>query len=94
MRGEVLTGQTFGRLTVGERIPKKVGQTAWHYKCHCICGRDTVVSQGNLVYGQIVSCGCYRAEQRSLDRVNVRPTIKKWFLHLKDVDKRPKPVIV
>lgn len=57
-------GQRFGRLVVIERDClreiRKEHDSNWI--CKCDCGEMTVVSRGNLLSGDIKSCGCLRKE--------------------------------
>lgn len=41
-----LTGKTYGRLTVVERVENRHGAAQW--RCQCRCGRHEVVGTGNL----------------------------------------------
>ena len=51
------TGERFGKITVGERLPNyKYGKT--YYKCHCECGNQIIVSNDRLARGKLHSCGC------------------------------------
>lgn len=61
-----LTGKTFGKLTVLKRIekPKNI-KTGVYWLCKCECGREHLVSGGNLKSGQVVSCGCYMKQRTS-----------------------------
>jgi hypothetical protein len=55
-----LAGQTFGRLTVIERvahIPRP------HWLCRCECGTERIVRADNLRRGLTRSCGCFHREQ-------------------------------
>lgn len=58
-RAPDLTGKTFCRLTVIERIknynPKFTGAL---WLCKCICGKTTKVRGSNLRKGHVKSCGC------------------------------------
>lgn len=60
-----IIGKRFGRLTVKEldHIGKNHG--SW-WKCACDCGNETVVYRGSLTSGDIVSCGCYRKENKMI----------------------------
>lgn len=49
-------GYKFNKLTVLEDYDHKNGRIYWH--CLCDCGNDTWVSTGNLVSGEVKSCGC------------------------------------
>lgn len=58
-----LEGQTFGRLTVVERVGKmKNGAILW--KCQCSCGGTTVVPTCNLRSGNTKSCGCLSGRKK------------------------------
>lgn len=60
-----LTGQTFGRLTVIERVGTYVspgGQKKPTWSCTCQCGIAAVVTGNNLRSGQVQSCGCLLRE--------------------------------
>lgn len=61
-----ITGQVFNRLTVlyptKERSTK--GQKIWH--CRCECGTEVDVSYNELVYTDLQSCGCKKAEHNEM----------------------------
>jgi hypothetical protein len=60
-----LAGQRFGKLTcLYELDERKNNYITWH--CHCDCGNDKDVSQGNLINGTTKSCGCLKTERESL----------------------------
>ena len=50
------TGQKFGLLTAVERLPRYKGGSTF-YRCTCECGREKIVSSGNLSSGHTRSCG-------------------------------------
>ena len=52
-----LTGQTFGYLTVLERV-KNTPRAQARWRCRCVCGRETFVVTGKLRSGKTISCGC------------------------------------
>lgn len=59
-----LVGQTFGRLTVIERVTdkhKKVGL----WRCKCECGNESIVITCNLTNGHTRSCGCLGKSHRT-----------------------------
>lgn len=61
-----LLGQTFGYLTVEEKIVNvdestKKTQVLW--KCKCKCGNNTLVPSDKLTGGITKSCGCYMKER-------------------------------
>lgn len=51
-----LAGRRFGRLVVIEYVKDGNGDTSW--LCRCDCGKETVVTAGNLINGNTRSCGC------------------------------------
>lgn len=55
------TGQTFGRLTVIERLPSRRGLAFW--RCLCECGNETETAGSWLRNGTARSCGCTRGEK-------------------------------
>ncbi len=62
-----LTGKKFGRLLVikrGETINKR---TNW--VCECECGNIVEINSYNLLKGRTKSCGCYRKEKLSKDKL-------------------------
>lgn len=54
------TGKTFGRLKV-IAYARSNGMKAY-WTCKCSCGTEIDVRADHLVYGKIVSCGCYQKE--------------------------------
>lgn len=61
MRGQDLSGQRFGRLTVLWPIRELGRRTRWD--CICDCGNTIVVSSGyHLTSGNTQSCGCLHRE--------------------------------
>ncbi len=63
-RGEDLTGQTFGRLTVeGVGYRNKLGNKVW--TCLCVCGNHKNATSGSLIKNNTTSCGCYHKEAAS-----------------------------
>lgn len=60
-----LTGQTFGRLTVIERVENYIspkGQKQSQWLCKCECGNIVKVVRSVLQNGHTRSCGCLRKE--------------------------------
>jgi hypothetical protein len=57
-----LTGKRFGRLVVLHRVsvPGERAQVTW--ACVCDCGATSITQGGGLRNGDVVSCGCHRAE--------------------------------
>ena len=60
-----LSGQKFGKLTIGHRSVKTAGMNGVHWDCRCDCGATLVASAGNIVSGNTASCGCLRVEKNS-----------------------------
>ena len=54
-KGRVVVGQTYGDLTVIERIVGKDGRSKW--RCKCKCGNIKEYFAGNLLSGETISCG-------------------------------------
>lgn len=59
MQKLILTGQTFGYLTVYSEAESK-----GYWVCHCKCGKETTVKGASLRNGNTKSCGCMRRERR------------------------------
>lgn len=57
-----LTGRRFGRLTCLE-IAGQTKNKNMLWLCQCDCGKLTIVSQGNLTYGNVKSCGCLNVDR-------------------------------
>lgn len=64
-----ITGQTFGKLTVISKIDYRnnLGKIVTTWNCQCSCGNTHVASSGNLVNGNVKSCGCLFDEVQSAD---------------------------
>ena len=58
-----LTGKTFNRLTVVERVYKKNNKRTY-WKCKCSCGKETIVESSKIKGGYTKSCGCLNEENR------------------------------
>jgi hypothetical protein len=63
-----LTGRKFGRLTVIERAAN--GSKGARWRCVCECGGEKIVASGNLHYGGVKSCGCWRRERGRENRTH------------------------
>lgn len=72
MKTRDLTGLTFGRLTVIEKIPPThKHERLW--KCSCECGGEKVTTHGRLTSGNCKSCGCIQKENAyKLSRCNIK----------------------
>ena len=62
-----LVGQQFGYLTVIERA-ENAGKAA-RWLCRCKCGNEKIVYGTNLRRGLTTSCGCYRKEKLSQEKL-------------------------
>lgn len=58
-----ITGKIFYRLTVIKRVNRTTKNSS-RWLCKCECGKYKEVDRGNLVTGQIQSCGCLNTEKR------------------------------
>jgi hypothetical protein len=68
-----LTGQTFGRLMVLDRVPTERGASLW--RCECTCGQISRKHGGDLLRGRVRSCGCKQGSRsHGLSRRNGRKT--------------------
>lgn len=77
MKANQLTGKTFGRLTVVERIGvSKNGHILW--LCTCECGNSTVVFGSNLVRNHTLSCGCLNTEVITRHGKYATSTYQTW----------------
>ncbi|MCQ2355112.1 MAG: hypothetical protein MJ102_08475 [Clostridia bacterium] len=56
-----ISGQKYGKLTAIRRLDEKSG-TSFLWLCRCDCGNEIKESVGNLTSGQVISCGCAKAE--------------------------------
>lgn len=56
MKRDILTGRTFGRLTVLSDWDRKNSSIRWH--CLCECGNERMVFATALKRGSTKSCGC------------------------------------
>lgn len=57
-----ITNQPFGKLIALECVSPPGEPRKW--RCRCVCGKETIVLQGNLTRkrGGTTSCGCHRLE--------------------------------
>jgi len=59
-----LTGRIFGRLTVLRRNPEndKCNKSMWVCYCECNPEKEVIKRGGDLIKGDVQSCGCLRKE--------------------------------
>lgn len=62
-----LVGLKFGRLTVIKRVENQGKNTRW--LCRCDCGIEKIFFGSNLRRGLSKSCGCYRKEKLSKEKL-------------------------
>lgn len=62
-------GQRFGKLTVLPESESRLmsGKKILYHHCLCDCGNDTWVKTGNLVSGEVKSCGCLSHEYHGIE---------------------------
>lgn len=60
-----MIGRRFSCLLVVSRSSSDRRGEA-HWNCRCDCGKESVVSGGNLRSGKQLSCGCYNDENRGM----------------------------
>ena len=53
-----LTGLKFNRLTVLSFIEVRRNKRMW--LCKCECGKEIIIQQSNITFGNTTSCGCYK----------------------------------
>lgn len=81
MLREDLTGKVFGRLTVLYYSHSKNRKAYW--ACQCSCGIAKFVQTQCLKSGNTSSCGCYKKESPTLNKV---PTIVRFW---KSIERQP-----
>ena len=72
------TGQVFGRLTVKEYAGKNYHHESM-WLCECICGNTKVVLTGQLMAGNVKSCGCLQKERNLIRRKTHGKTNTRLF---------------
>ena len=84
----VETGDKFDRLTVIQETDKRYfRQKLW--VCKCSCGKEVLVTSGNLKAGRKRSCGCLIDEARSnLGKSRIGPKNPRWRSDLTNEDRR------
>ena len=90
MSNAIEAGQRFGRLTLRTLLYEYKKPRKW--ECVCDCGSIKIVAQGNLLGGNVKSCGCLRREmgviKNSMDlrgQVFGRLTVIERGAHIKKV---------
>lgn len=72
-------GKTYNYLTV---IKRHSTPNIIHFLCKCICGKESVVSLGNLKTGSVKSCGCQRTIliKNALERKDKQEQLFEYLL--------------
>ena len=84
-----LTGQTFGKLTVKEKMPSdSSGKTFW--LCGCVCGNTCVVYSRSLRRGLQKSCGCGRQKDLAGERFGSLTVLGRSEKYVYTADQRRK----
>ena len=65
LMSDSLKGKTIGKLTVLRKA--KTHTTMRFWECQCECGNEIVVSQDDLFWHSVTSCGCDKAGKDLLD---------------------------
>lgn len=65
MKARSLRGRKVGRLTVLNKVQTHTTMRYWN--CRCECGNEIVVSQDDIFWGSVSSCGCDRDRRRRDD---------------------------
>lgn len=65
-----LSGQVFGKLKVIKYVGSSSTGRQSHWYCICECGKDKVVTRGNLLLGDTKSCGCLRRLEEGVASLN------------------------
>lgn len=55
---QIETGTVFGQLTVIGF--EGIGKHEAHFRCRCVCGKETTPTGSALRTGRVQSCGCFR----------------------------------
>ena len=62
-KGHSVKGMKVGMLTILSRAPSSTSMRYWN--CRCDCGNTIVISQADIDWGGVTSCGCiYKGKQR------------------------------
>lgn len=51
-------GKRYGRLVTVAIVSRPRGDRTYFVQCRCDCGKETLVASGNLIAGNVQSCGC------------------------------------
>jgi len=78
-------GEVFGKLTVISKV-ENTRNTAGHvvttWKCQCSCGNRCDISAGNLVAGNVKSCGCLFNDVQAADLLKRKESFLKTALEI------------
>jgi hypothetical protein len=82
-----LTGKTFGRLIVIERVGIDQNKRPL-WMCRCKCGNEKIINGSSLRNGDTVSCGCYGKEQREKSHTTHKKTNTRLFNVWQNIKRR------
>lgn len=93
-----ITGCRFNRLTALRRVENSNNVHRW--ECLCDCGNTHIVRKGNLMHGQVKSCGCLdleRLQSRKThghfsDGAKTRVTYLIWYMMIARCTKPTHPL--
>lgn len=75
-----LTGQTFGKLTVLERVENdRHGNACWLCQCNCVDKNRVIVGSDKLRSGDTKSCGCYKSSRLITHGMSKTPEYMMWM---------------
>jgi len=79
MRGAIVAGDVFGRLTVvGRMSHHSGGRMRVRCKCRCSCGNEHHALASNLRAGSVKSCGCLTRERVTTHGKTNTPEFGIW----------------
>lgn len=77
-KGNDLTGQQFGKLTVVKRSDQQSVGIRVIWECRCDCGNMTLVATDSLRSKHTQSCGCFKFEARVTHGKSNTPEYHTW----------------
>jgi len=78
-----LTGKTFGRLKIINRVENdKGGRARWLCECQCSNKTNKILAGKQLLNGDVISCGCINQEKR--DNKLIGKTFGRWSVLERD----------
>lgn len=59
---EVKEGHRYGKLTILKEVDRKINKR--NFLCECDCGTKKIIRLSHLTTSKIISCGCYKKQNR------------------------------